>query len=520
MAGGTAALSEIHRGRLFLASCVSLIATSVTFAVIGAIMGALKTEFVLTNQQVGHIGGAALWGFPISILIFGPLCDVLGMRLLFRLAFVFHAVGVLLMIFATGFWMLLFGALTIAFGNGLVEAAGNPLVATIYPDRKTEKLNQFHVWFPGGIVIGGLIAFFLDKVGIPSWQLKLSVILVPTVIYGLLFLGQKFPLTERVQSGLSFKDMVAATFGRPLFLLLLFCMMLTASVELGPNRWIPSILESGGFPGILVLVYISLLMAVLRQLAGQAVERLAPTGILLGSSILAGIGLWLLSDAEGFVRTFAAATVFAIGVCYFWPTMLGVASERVPKGGALALALLGAVGNIAVGAVAIPGMGRVADYYAHEQMHRGYTKVCLRQITENFPTFIEQAEGDTAKDYQHAIDLANDALAQVDDTGALPPILTENALRAAMKFAGGAPEDTEEWESQFGETEGLQRAQFVATKAKMLMNPADNFGGRMAFKWISPLTLILMVIFGGMYLRDRASGGYRAEKILPESHAS
>jgi len=242
-----------NANRLFIGSSVSLIATSVAFAMIGATMGAMKEHFVLTNTEIGWVAGAALWGFSISIFIFGPLCDALGMKLLFRLAFVGHFIGVLTLVFATGFTTLFFGALILAFGNGLVEAAANPLVTTIYPDRKTEMLNKFHVWFPGGIAIGGLIAFGMDSIGISSWQLKLLVILIPTIAYSLIFMGQKFPKTERVQSGVSSKDMIKSTLLRPFFWLIFFAMMMTASIELGPNRWIPAVLESAGIPGILVL---------------------------------------------------------------------------------------------------------------------------------------------------------------------------------------------------------------------------------------------------------------------------
>ena len=209
--------STIHAGRLFLASCLSLIATSVAFAVIGDIMGPLKTAFVLTNEQVGSIGGAALWGFTLSIIVLGPLCDVLGMRNLLRFSFVCHLAGPLLMMFAKpgphGFWTLFAGALILALGNGTVEAACNPLVATIYPRNKTTKLNQFHVWFPGGIVIGGLLCFLFSKLGLDSYKLRLALIIIPALIYGVLFTGQKFPLTERVQSGISFLGMVGATLG-------------------------------------------------------------------------------------------------------------------------------------------------------------------------------------------------------------------------------------------------------------------------------------------------------------------
>ena len=185
-------MSTVKPRKLFFASCMALIATSVTFAVVGAVMLTLKREFVLTNLQVGWIGGAALWGFAVSQLIFAPLCDTLGMRRLLSLAFVSHLAGALVMIFAGGFNGLFAGALILSMGNGLVEAACNPLVAALYPDDKTVKLNQFHVWFPGGIVIGGLLCFLLAQFGNHSWQLRLVFVMIPAVIYGILFLGQSF----------------------------------------------------------------------------------------------------------------------------------------------------------------------------------------------------------------------------------------------------------------------------------------------------------------------------------------
>ena len=263
----------MNRDRLFLGSCFSLIATSVGFAVIGAIMGPLKAQFALSNEEVGYIGGAAIWGFTISIFVLGPLVDVLGMKNLMRLAMLSHIGGAIIMIAATGdaaFWMLFSGALILAIGNGTVEAVCNPLVATMYPDQKTKKLNQFHVWFPGGILIGGVTCYLLDKVGINDWRIKVALIMVPTVVYAILFTGQKFPATERVQSGVTFGEMVRSALGRPLFIILLLCMCITASLELGPGRWVPAVLTAGGIAGILVLAYINGLMAILRFSCGSA----------------------------------------------------------------------------------------------------------------------------------------------------------------------------------------------------------------------------------------------------------
>ena len=153
----------MNKERLFLGSCFGLIATSVCFAVVGAIMGPLKEQFALSNEQVGYIGGAAIWGFTISIFVLGPLCDVLGMRNLLRFALLCHVAGALTMILASGYWMLFSGASILSLGNGTIEAACNPPVATLYPDQKTRKLNQFHVWFLGGIVIGGVAALLLSR---------------------------------------------------------------------------------------------------------------------------------------------------------------------------------------------------------------------------------------------------------------------------------------------------------------------------------------------------------------------
>lgn len=486
---------EIHAGRLFVASCFALIATAVAFATVGAIMNSLKATFILSNEQVGWIGGAALWGFTISIVIFGPLVDALGMKNLMRMAFFGHAVGVLIMVLANGFAMLFVGALIVALANGTVEAVCNPLVATLFPDKKTEMLNKFHVWFPGGIVIGGLIAFLIGQTGIAAatgaWQIKLAVILVPTVIYGYLFLGQAFPVTERLQSGVTFGQMFKETFSRPLFIILAVCMMMTASIELGPNRWVPAVLEAGGIAGILVLVWINGLMAIMRYYAGPVVKRIAPTGLLLLSAIVSGIGLYWLSYTEGFAMAILAGTVFAVGICYFWPTMLGMTSERVPKGGALALGMMGGIGMAVVGLVTSPMMGRVADNYLHDELHYQETTSVLAQVTDTYPALKARISGDAADDVQAAIDAAQGVLNKAA-VGSLPKFETANALRSAISVAPMSA---------------------AAGAAREVLGPAENHGGKISFRRVAPLAIILVIIFGVLYIRDRKIGGYKVEQI-------
>ena len=355
-----------HRSRMFAASCVALIVTAMSFAIRSDIMGDLGGQFKLTNEQVGVIGGTAFWGFTLAMMFGGPLCDVLGLKRIVWLAFVCHLAGIVVTACATGYNMLYAGTLLMGIGNGSVEAACNPLIATIYPEEKTKRLNYFHVWFPGGIVLGGLVAFGLSHVDFGAfthyspWRFKVLVMLVPLAAYGLMFLRQELPRTERVDAGIPTGEMWKACLS-PLFLLMLACMLMTAATELGPNTWMPDILKkSANVPGILVLVWITGLMAVGRQFAGPVVHKLAPNGMLLVSAVFSAAGLFWLSHAQSQAAVYAAATIFAIGVCYFWPTMIGFTSERCPRTGAVGLALMGGIGMLSV-SIVLPYMGGIYD---------------------------------------------------------------------------------------------------------------------------------------------------------------
>ena len=473
--------SNINTARLFTASRVAVGTTAARFVAIAAILMPMKDYFGLNNEEVGWIGGAGLWGFTITMLVFGSLCDLLGMRLILRLAVLAHLLGAAAMLLANGFTGLFAGSLLLSMGDGLVQAAANPLVVTMYPNRKTEMVNKLHLWFPAGIVICGLLVFALDVVMPGVWQARLAMVLVPTALYGLMFLGQEFPATERVQLGISFGQMFRETFCRPLFLLFALCMMMTASVELGPNTWITPVLKSAGIPGILVLVWISLLMALMRQFAGPMVRRLAPSGILLCSAILSGLGLLALSYTHTLMTALAAGTIFAVGVSYFWPTMIGITSERIPKGGALALAMIGASGMIAVGLITVPMMGRVADSHIHGQLPVQETTSCLRQVVETYPD-IQDKRGD---DVLQAVEAAQAALAGYTSNDILPEPETADALRKAI---AAAPTST------------------IAETAKQLIGPAENYGGQVAFRWVALLSVALTVIFGCLFVTDRLRG--------------
>jgi fucose permease len=367
----------INNNRLFIASCVALVATSMTFSIRANLIGTLGAEFNIPATEMGIVFGTAFWGFTLSMIIGGALCDRIGMHRLLIFAFTGHIAGIILTILATGFWSLFISTLLIGIGNGFVEAACNPLVSSMYPKEKTKRLNQFHVWFPGGIVIGGLAAYFLEKMNF-GWQIQVASILVPALSYGLLFFNQKFPPTERVSKGVSSGEMIKECL-RPLFIIMALLMMLTACTELGTNQWIVELLGSVGVPAILLLVFINGLMAIGRSFAGTIEHKLSPPGMLLFSAIFSTAGLLLLSQAQGYM-TFVAAAIFAIGICYFWPTMLGFVSEYIPKTGALGLSVMGAAGMIFV-SFAMPYIGGFYEQQQLINLPQGYSMELLKNTT-------------------------------------------------------------------------------------------------------------------------------------------
>jgi MFS family permease len=359
----------VNRPRLFVASCIALVATAMTFAIRGDIMGDVQRLLVLDDVQVGWILGAAFWGFGLSILIGGPLCDVLGMGTIIRLAAVGHIAGAVMTVFANSFPMFFTATVIVGVANGLVEAAINPLVATIYPEDKTRRLVTLHAWFPGGIVIGGVLSFLFTQLGL-GWQAKTLMVLPPAIGYAVMAMGQRFPETERKAAGVPFGDMFREI-ARPLFLIVWAAMWLTAATELGPGSWIPTIFNrvigSSARAGILVVVWINGVMYLMRQFGAHAAHAVSPVSLIGITAVPAAAGLYLFSLANTPFAAFAAAALFAAGIAFWWPTMLGITSERFPRGGALLLAIIGATGSIST-AIAGPVMGWISERYGTDRV--------------------------------------------------------------------------------------------------------------------------------------------------------
>lgn len=331
----------VNSNRLFLASCFALITTAFSFSIRAGILPQLGAEFNLTAEELGFINSMWFVGFPISMIIGGLVYHSIGPKTIMWVAFVCHTLGILLTIYAGGYTTLLVSTLFIGIGNGCTEAACNPMIADMYTGEKMNKmLNRFHMWFPGGIVIGSLVSKFMTDAGLP-WQAQIWVIMIPTIIYAFLYFGQAFPrpLVEGATSlSQNFRAMVS-----PLFIFIFLCMALTAISEFGPQQWVGLIMSKSGASPMLILALVTGLMAVGRYFGGPIIHRLDQTGVLLGGAVFTAIGIYMFSVATG-PMAYVAAIFFAIGVCYFWPTMIGFVAERIPLSGALGMSIVGGMG--------------------------------------------------------------------------------------------------------------------------------------------------------------------------------
>lgn len=401
--------------KLFWGCFIALIATAFGFIVRAQVIGEWGAEFNLSKTQQGEIFGVGLWPFAISIVIFSLIIDKIGYKIAMIFGFACHVISFIMTYTATGYDSLYWATFIVALGNGTVEAYINPVAATMFNKDKTKWLNILHAGWPGGLVLGGLLAFAM---GDASWQLKVGLILIPTVIYFFMLMPCKFPENERVAAGVSYREMLKEigalgfliiaglivwelgragvvsengwsdnlkygilaavtigsfiylkSLGRPMFVFLLLVMIPLATTELGTDSWITPLMEKVmGDNGALVLIYTSAIMALLRFYAGPIVHKLSPLGLLALSSAIACIGLVALSGASGATMIFVAATLYALGKTFFWPTMLGVVSEQFPKGGALSLNAMGGVGMLGVGVVGAQFLGLFQDQTVEKKL--------------------------------------------------------------------------------------------------------------------------------------------------------
>ena len=506
MSGGNSeSVSSSNAQRLLWAGFMAILAAGVGFSIRGGILAQWANKFGFTMTELGTITGGGLTGAGLIILAGAFIADKVGYGKLMALAFFAHFVSAVVTLsagyaFQTGgkdaaFNCLYWGMFLFAVGNGICEAVVNPLVATLFPTNKTHYLNILHAGWPGGLIIGGLASYFMnpDKGEPVDWMIQMSIFLIPVVLYGAMVLGQRFPKSEASDAGVSYSTMFLQLFA-PLMLVLLVLHALVGYVELGTDSWIAkitgSIMESPQ-NGLMLFVYTSGLMFALRFFAGPIVHRISPLGLLFVSSLLGFAGLQLLGVANSLLLCVVAATVYACGKTFLWPTMLAVASEQFPKGGAITIGALGGIGMLSAGLLGGPGIGFKQDFNASNKLKQDSPAVYEKYKAEKENQFLGFK----------VVGLDGSKVGVLDDGG------KELARANKLLTEAGKPED-----KLVGWWEGAQQ---TAQEDKGLVDSAVLYGGRRALQLTSYVPLVMAGLYLLLILYFAATGGYKAVHIAP-----
>jgi MFS family permease len=509
-----------HPYRLLYAGFFSIVASGVGFSIRAGILPDWAREFGFTNTELGEITGGGLTGFGIVILLGSLIADRIGYGVLMSLAFLMHILSFVLILFigpihqmwpdGGAYWSLFISMFLFSIANGLCETVVNPMTATLFPRQKTHYLNILHAGWPGGLIVGGLGAWLMNEPKLGDWQpgwkvpwlIQMALFLVPVMIYGAMLVGQRLPRSEAGEAGLSLQTMLLQ-FVSPILIVLLVCHALVGYVELGTDSWIIKItgiiLQEPGWAA-LFFVYTSTLMFILRFFAGPLERRLSPLGLLFSCAVIACGGLLLIGNAVGWVMYLLAVTVYAIGKTYFWPTMLAVASERFPRGGALVIGAMGGVGMLSAGLLGGPGIGFKQDYYATNELKHEAPQTYGRYRAEKPNTFLftfqvtglsgtkvgvldlwQKAEKATSEDEK------KEALRQLEQT------LDQNKKENLRAWWEDPPE---------------QALQHASHDAKPI-EEATLFGSRMALIWTAAVPAAMAVLYLLLILYFKLIGGYK-----------
>jgi MFS family permease len=498
---------------LFWASFLTLIAAGMGFAIRGDILADWGRQFGFTQTELGEITGWGLAGFGVTIIFFSFFADLVGYGPLMVIAFLLHILTVALTLAAPyafdhygklwAFRCLFYGQLTFSLANGTCEAVINPLTATLFPNNKTHWLNILHAGWPGGLVLGAAVEWVFAKAGVTSWEVRWAIILAPMLLYGLMMVGRRFPKSEAKTSGVSVATM-AKTLLAPLLLFLFLIHAMIGYVELGTDSWIQDITKIvlDKNTALLAFAWTNILMFTLRFFAGPIVHKINPVGLLFFSAVLGTTGLWLLGKpaTNTMWLWLGAVTVYGIGKTFYWPTMLGVISERFPQGGALALGFSGGIGMISAGLLGGPLIGYSQDYAATTELQQQVAKEHQQP-----PTTYDRYRSNEARaplpGLPKIYGLDNAKVGILNDD---PPA---NQLNEDLQRSGGNEtlrELKQWWVSQGEPHENIDRP---------LINQARLFGGKTALMWTAAVPATMAVCYLLIIIYFRLRGGYKAEVL-------
>lgn len=498
-----------NRGKLMWASFLTLIAAGMGFAVRGGVLSEWSEQFGFTQFELGTITGGGLLGFGIVIMLASLITDHIGYKPILMIAFALHLLSAIITIAATPIFnaagkdatyqCLYWGMFIFAVANGLCEAVINPLVATVYREKKTHYLNILHAGWPGGLIVGGLLGAAI--VGRVRWEIPIALYIIPTLWYGFIVLKEPFPESDAKKAGLSIGSMLGQ-FASPLLLFLLLIHACVGYVELGTDSWITNITESilTG-QGFYLFVYASSIMFILRFFAGPIVEKINPLGLLCLSTILGTGGLYMLGSVKSAALVWAAVTIYGVGKTFLWPTMLGIVGERFPRGGAITMGAMGGIGMLSAGLLGGPGIGYKQDLNASNELKAGHPETYARYSAaeENGFLVFPKVKG-----------LDGQKVGVLLDGGG--PAATLNGDYQIFKDQGEAIPPAIESLKQWWDTTGSEHQ---ATD-KGPVEEAKIYGGRKALQWTAAVPAFMFCCYLLLVVYFKSQGGYKTVEIDEE----
>lgn len=512
---------------LFWASFFTLIAAGMGFSIRNGILAEWGKQFGFTQGELGIITGQGLAGFGLTIIFFSFFSDILGYGKLMVVAFLLHGISIGVTLLAPyafsqpskvidlgvfsldiggkqgAFWCLWAGAWAFSLANGTCEAVINPLTATLFPNNKTHYLNILHAGWPGGLVLGALVGLglnYLPDLGLAKvgWMVRWGIVAAPVLLYGVMMLGRPFPRSEAEASGVSYGTMLL-TLLSPILLFLFLLHGMVGYVELGTDTWIQNITKTvlaNENWALIAFIWTNVLMFTLRFFAGPIVHKISPVGLLFVSAVIGAVGLWLLGQpfTNSIWPWMAAVTVYGLGKTFYWPTMLGVISERYPQGGALALGISGGIGMIVAGFLGGPGIGYKQDYFA------------FHYLNAKDPAAYQRYKGDETSPLPFVPAEYLPPIAGLDN--AKVGVLDDRGKKLAEELAI-KPDDANNLKLQ----SWWEEAKATAAEDKKPVDAATLEGGKKALEVTAVVPAAMAVGYLLLLLYFMATGGYK-QKVL------